>query len=485
MYQFKRQPRAHQLEAFELCKDSDKFALFMQMRTGKSKITLDKAGYLYTQGRINLFVVIAPNGVHSKWVKDDVPADIPDYISYKTAIWKSGNKKAMAECEELFEPGQYLRILAMNVEAFQFKNSPAEKFLKKLLNACDAFVAIDESHTIGNHKAKRTETLTKLCERVPYKVVLTGTPLDGTPLSAYAQFGFLDYEIFNQSFFSYKATYAELLPPHHPTMIAIASKGVRFLPQVEARDQEGKPIYKNIDKLKDIVRPYSYFCRLEDCDDIPENVYDKIYYELDPKQRRVYKELTDKLKSEVNGHAVSVPHRLTLLMRQQQILSGFLPSDDEDKMIPLFDKPTDNPRIKALMTLMESMEDESVIIWCRFQKEIEVLEELFGDQCVTHYGKTKDRELSKHLFRSGKKRILLGNVATGGLGLDFSGTYVMVFFSNTFRYIDREQAEFRQKFIGQMRSVLIVDIEAEDTVDNKIVGALRDKKNVENIFYES
>ena len=98
MYKFKRQPRAKQLEAFERSKDLRHFALLMRMRTGKSKIVIDTSCYLFTLGRINALVIIAPNGVHAKWAKDDVPKDVPDYVDHKVAVWRSGNKKAVEEC---------------------------------------------------------------------------------------------------------------------------------------------------------------------------------------------------------------------------------------------------------------------------------------------------------------------------------------------------------------------------------------------------
>jgi len=200
----KRVPRVKQAEVYELSKDLTAYALFMKMRTGKSKVIIDTGCYNYIKGRINAIVIIAPNGVHSKWVKKDLPDDIPDYIDYTSAIWRSGNKKAIAECEKLMTPGNQLRVLAMNIEALSRKGSDAEKFLLRFLNATDSLLAIDESHTIGNPGAKRTETVLKLGDKAKMRRIATGTSTGGDIFKLYSQMSFLDTDIFGQSYFSFK-----------------------------------------------------------------------------------------------------------------------------------------------------------------------------------------------------------------------------------------------------------------------------------------
>ena len=480
MFVPKRPMRAKQLEAFEKSKDARAFALLMRMRTGKSKVALDTACYLYTKGRINAVVVIAPNGVHSKWVKDDLPNDVPDYIDYTAAIWRSGNKKSMAECEDLFNPGQKLRILSMNVEALSRDKSDAEKFLTRFLNSTDALMVIDESHTIKNPDTKRTKRILKLGDKASYKRILTGTPVANSVFDFYSQFSFLDTDIFGQSYFAFRHQYAEILPDNHPTIMAIKARGARFTPVIPAKGSDGKPIYKNLDKLKEIIAPHSFTCRLEDCTDLPPTIYERMFYELEPKQRKIYNELKAKARVELMDDSVTVLHKMTLMLRLQQVLSGFLPSDTSDSMISLFENPEDNPRVKALLTMLESIEeeDEQAIIWCRFIPEIHMLERVLGDKCFTMYGATKNREEIKNRFMAGERRYIVANVAVGGTGLDYSGIYNMIYFSNDFNFGNRDQSEARPLHVGQTRSLLIVDLEAEDTIDQQIVHAMQNKRDV-------
>lgn len=477
MFVPKRQPHAKQQEAFGLSKDKTAFALLMRPGTGKSKVAIDTALHLYTKGRINALVIIAPKGIHTKWVKDDFPADVPEYIDYKIATWRSGNKQAIADCTNLIEPGTHLRILSMNIEALSKDKSPAEDLLTKFLNCHDALLVIDESDTIKNPDAKRTKRLLKLGNKASYKRILTGTPVANSVFDLYSQFSFLDTHIFGQSYFSFKHQYAEILPETHPTVMAIRARGARFVPAIVAKDLSGKPIYKNLDKLKEVIGPYSFTCTLEECHDLPPKIYETIYYELDSQQRRIYEDLKKKAQATVNDDTVTVLHKMTLMLRLQQILSGYLPGDTEE-ILPLFKKPEDNPRLSTLLTLLDTLGDEQVIIWCRFRKEIEEISTLLGDKCVTYYGETKDREHQLEKFQYGYAQYLVGNPPTGGVGLNLTNSHIMVYYSNDFSYRNRDQSESRQYRIGQTQNTVIYDICAENTIDEHIIKVLHNKEDV-------
>ena len=53
-------------------------------------------------------------------------------------------------------------------------------------------LAVDESTTIKNPKAKRTKTLVVFGKKAAYKRILTGSPVTKSPMDLYAQCGFMD-----------------------------------------------------------------------------------------------------------------------------------------------------------------------------------------------------------------------------------------------------------------------------------------------------
>jgi SNF2 family DNA or RNA helicase len=261
--------------------------------------------------------------------------------------------------------------------------------------------------------------------------------------------------------------------------MAIRARGAKFTPTIVAKDSSGRPIWKNLDKLKETIQPYSFTCRLEDCTDLPPTIYESMMYELEPKQRKMYEELKKLARVELEDDTVTVLHKMTMLLRLQQIVGGFLPTDNGE-MHSIFAKAEDNPRVQALMTLIESLEaeEEQAIIWCRFTAEIKMIEKLLGEKCFSLFGETKNRESVKDRFMAGERPFLVANVAVGGTGLDFSGLYTMVYYSNDFNFGNRDQSEARPLHIGQNRSLLIVDLEAEDTIDKQIVNAMKAKRDV-------
>lgn len=474
---FKRKPRDYQLEDFERSKDLRNFGLLFEMGLGKSKVTNDTALYLYGKGKINAVAIIAPKGIHAKWAKEDFPNDFPDDLDYRVGVWRSGNLKSIEECEQLFNPGQFLRVLCMNIEALSRDKGDAEKFLIRFLNSTDCMLVIDESDTIKNPDAKRTKRLLKLGDKASYKRILTGTPINNSVFDLYSQMTFLDTDIFGQSFTSFKHTYAEVLPPSHPTMMAIMRKGARFAPVLVEKDANGKPKWKNLDKLKEVMKPHVAIRLKKDHSDLPDKIYQSIYYELESKQRKIYDELKAKAKVALEDDTVTVLHKLTLLMRLQQVLSGYLPGDTTDDLISLFSDPKDNPRIEALTTLLETI-DGQVIIWCRFVDDIKQIEKVLGEECITYHGDTKNREDKIELFKSGKVRYLVANTSVGGIGLNLTNSSTAIYYSKDFSYRTRAQSEDRQHRIGQTETVTCIDIIAENTIDEYITKILRDKKDI-------
>ena len=54
----------------------------------------------------------------------------------------------------------------------------------------------------------------------------------------------------------------------------------------------------------------------------------------------------------------------------------------------------------------------------------------------------------------------------------------MIYYSNGYDLEKRQQSEARIDRIGQKRNMTYIDIIAEDTIDEKIVSALRKKVNI-------
>ena len=335
----------------------------------------------------------------------------------------------------------------------------------------------------------RTKAILKLSDLASYRRIASGTPITKSPFDAYAQMNFLHSEVLGiRSFVAFKARYAKLLDGTSPLIAKIMRGGARFMPQIEATDEHGQKIYQNLDELAEKIGQHSFRVLKKDCLDLPDKVYVRRYYEMTPEQRALYNQMKTKLKATWNGEQATALNKLTMVMRLQQIVSGYFVPDSESVPEDIFATPADNPKIQCLLELLEEVEG-SVIIWCRFTREIEdifaALTEVYGkNSCAKFYGATPndEREQIKADFQAGKIRFFIGNAASGGIGITLTRASTVVYYTNEFNLETRLQSEDRAHRIGQKNNVTYYDFECLDTLDGKVISSLREKKNIADII---
>jgi SNF2 family DNA or RNA helicase len=166
-------------------------------------------------------------------------------------------------------------------------------------------------------------------------------------------------------------------------------------------------------------------------------------------------------------------------MRLQQITCGhFVANDGSTQEIK-------SNRLNELMDVLYEIEGKA-IIWAHWQKDITniikaVVEEYGPESIVDYYGLTPQEERQENIrkFQNDSKcRFIVGTPQTGGYGITLTQANTVIYFSNGYDLEKRLQSEDRAHRIGQTKSVTYVDIIAEDTVDEKIVKALRNKINI-------
>ena len=89
-----------------------------------------------------------------------------------------------------------------------------------------------------------------------------------------------------------------------------------------------------------------------------------------------------------------------------------------------------------------------------------------------------DKKIKDAFQNDSKVRFLVGTPQTGGYGITLTAASNVIYYSNGYDLEKRLQSEDRAHRIGQKKNVTYIDILAEDTVDQKIVKALRKKINI-------
>jgi SNF2 family DNA or RNA helicase len=75
-------------------------------------------------------------------------------------------------------------------------------------------------------------------------------------------------------------------------------------------------------------------------------------------------------------------------------------------------------------------------------------------------------------------RFLVANPATGKYSWTLTTAHTAIYYSNSYKLEDRYQSEDRLHRIGQENKVTYIDLVAPGTVDEVILQALRDKRNI-------
>lgn len=469
MYNFKTKPYGHQKEVFDDSWAADYYALFMEMGTGKSKVAIDTMGALFENKQINTALVIAPKGVYDNWFQKEIPIHLPDQIKRRMVRWQPNfTKKFTEEIKRLAvrEEGDedVLHILVMNVEALSTKKGAASALRYLEINP-DNMVIVDESTTIKNRTAQRTKNVIDLGRAAKYRRILTGSPITKSPMDLFSQCAFLSGKALGFSnYYAFQSRYAVL---QRRTM------GHRSFQKLVG--------YRRLDELSEKLEKFSARILKRDCLDLPDKIYMTRTVDLSDEQVSVYNQMKELALAQVqSGELATTASILTQLMRLQQIVCGHLRTDDGEI------RELKNSRLSALMEILEEVQGKA-IIWATWTHDIQAiaaaLRDRFGEESVaTYYGETpqEDRqEIVNHFQKEDSDlRFFVGQPKTGGYGITLTAADTMVYYSNSYDLEIRLQSEDRAHRIGQTKSVTYIDLVSPNTMDEKILDALRSKINI-------
>jgi len=473
-FSFFTKPYPHQEQVFHQTKEQPVFAFTWEMGLGKTKIALDTLAYLYGTGRIEKALVITLNGVHRNWVNKEIPTHLNPELKYKAKYWRSsaGMKDFVdhAKHEGLF-------IATINVEALSTKKG--EEFLSAFVDDKCA-VIVDESHAFKNPKAQRTKTLLKLASRVRIKRIMTGTPVTKSPLDIYCQYYFLDKNILKEpSYYGFRNKYALLRAlPSNPRV------------KIECG-------YRNLEELKRLTAPYTSRLTKEQCLDLPKKIYRRQSFLMTEEQEKIYKAVAKRIVLELSskdGVASTISPQLAIvrMLRLHQISCGFVVSEGADgkREEQYLFTPEKNPRIMALLDILEQVEGR-VIIWTTYTNSlreiVSLLASMYGEKSVAGYsGETPQEKRMDIVTRfqdaNSGLRFFVGQPKAGGTGITLTAASHVVYYSNDYDLVTRLQSEDRAHRIGQEKPVVYHDIECLDTIDSVIVDALVSKREIASVI---
>lgn len=464
-----RKADPNQAKGLRLMRGREAFALLMAMRTRKTKIVLDDFGEMELDDEAKDMVVIAPAGCYRTWegaMTADLSEDIQDrMICHTYSSGSSAKSKRSLEDFMMTLDKRRPRILLMNVEALSRPGAGRET-LKQFVGQRRGVTAIDEATCIKN-SSKRTEFVNRVIKpKSAYRRILSGLATPRSPLDLFHQFWFLDPKILDFhtriAFMKWAAfTYAADFGGRWVTTVIDKTKG----------DNGFRP--EALKELQELIAPHSFRVEFE-----PKTppTYSFREVEMTREQEKAYRELRDFATTELAGHAhVTATVVIAQLMRMHQVLLGHV-RDEEGNLHHIPENRT--------AALLEELEDYGgkAIIWFAFVDDLhrvaDAIEKEYGEGSVAKFlgDNLKTREAEEIRFKTDATcRFMCATAGSGGRGRAWHVANRVIYYSSTDDLEKREQSEQRAHDRDKETGVDYVDLIVPNTVEGKIINALRKK----------
>jgi len=457
-YPYKTKPYEHQKNALNESAEKVQWAYFMEMGTGKTKVTIDNLAYLFFKRKVTAALIIAPKSVYLNW-ESEIQTHMPEVLKYKIFKWNIDKPKDYHALQNYKD----LKIFLINVEALSTKRG-FEACIDYLKENKLNFVTVDESTTIKNRSAKRTKNILALQKLSLIRRILTGSPITKSPLDLYTQCQFLSPELLGfSSYLAFRNRYAEM------TDIPVGSGRYISVPKY----------YKRLQELELKIKQFATRIRKDECLDLKPKVRQKRYIELEGDGKKIYEKLRTSALAIVEDSTISFSNKLTEIIKLHQVCNGFTKNDDGEIMT------LHKSKLNALDEILEET-DGKVIIWANYiyniTEIIEFLEKKYGKESVVSIYGAVDVQTRKEAVRrmqeDPKTRFLVGNPTTGGFGLTLTAVNTVIYFSNNYNLEVRKQSEDRAHRMGQKGTVVYIDIVARNTLDEAIMKSLTSKGQI-------
>ena len=457
-YPYKTKPYEHQRSALNQSANQKEWAYFMEMGTGKTKVTIDNFAYLYFTKKINAVLIIAPKSVYTIW-ENEIQIHLPNEIKYKIYKWNIDKPKDYASLNK----SQDFRIFLINVEALSTKRG-LDACVDYLSKNTSNFVVLDESTTIKNRTAKRSRNILKLRSLSRIRRILTGSPITKSPLDLYTQCQFLNPQLLGfTSYLTFRNRYAEMGD------IPVGSGRFISIPKY----------YKRLDELEDKLKTFSTRIRKDQCLDLKPKIRQKRYIDLEGDNKTLYERLRVHALAIVENSTISFSNKLTEIIKLHQVCNGFTKNDDGELM------QLHKQKLNALEEIIDET-DGKIIVFANYiyniNEIVTFLQHKYGkNSTVSIYGAVNVEDRTKAVKRiqeDKNTRFIVINPTTGGFGLTLTACNTVIYFSNNYNLEVRMQSEDRAHRMGQKGSVVYIDIVARNTLDEAIMKSLINKGKI-------
>ena len=420
-------------------------AVFLDMGLGKTAITLSAIFDLCLDSfMVRKVLVIAPLRV----ARDTWPDEIRKWdhlrgLAYSVAVGTETERKAALM--------QKVSVYLINRENIQWLIEESG------LPFDYDMVVIDELSSFKSYQAKRFRSLLKVRPTVKRIVGLTGTPSSNGLMDLWAEFRILDLgKRLGRFITHYRNSY--FLPDKRNGQVVFSYK-----PREGAEEEIHSAIsditisMKAVDHLK-----------------MPECVMNEVKVTLSEKERKTYDTMKADLVVSLGEEEIDAGNAAALANKLSQMANGAVYGEDK-RVFPIHEQKLD-----ALEDLIEAANGKPVLVAYWFKHDLERIQDRF---------KVREIKTSRDItdWNKGNIPVAVIHPASAGHGLNLqAGGSTLIWFGLTWSLELYQQTNARLWRQGQKaETVVIHHIIAENTIDERIMNALRKKDKTQSALIDA
>jgi SNF2 family DNA or RNA helicase len=429
-------PAPHQVTANVFMKANKCTPLFYEMGCYKTSTVIN---HCEDAGYPRVLICCLKDNLKTWADQFDEWTDNPDY----TIISGTAAQRLKKMTHYLTNPIKYLVI---NYEALG--TDKLYQLLKKEAPIFD-HIAFDEAYSIHNHTVNKWRRWYNIRRKISRCTVMDGDPTAEGEIKIFGIYKMMDmgatfgndYYVFLKKYF-FETPYGGWLP---------TKAGSKAIKEIIARTA------LRVEK-KDVL-------------DLPPVVFETIYPELQPQQKKLYNEMAKIFSMELDSGLLEVEHKMTQLHKLKQIVGGFVYEGEERTVHRLA-----NCKAEAVRRVMKA--NKKLVIWCAYEEEMQIVKEIsieLGRTAVIHKGNQK--EDAKRRFKElASVNDFIGG-ADGGIGLnELVVASTALYYSRSDKRRSRSQSIARLDRPGQQGAqVTIIDLVVPKTLDEATFKRLKEK----------
>jgi non-specific serine/threonine protein kinase len=411
------------------------------MGLGKTLQTISLLNEIYQENRNFTALIIVPSSLLYNWKEEIIkftgitPTLVEGTASQRREIISRGSKGFL-------------------ITTYQALRNDIEEYKNREFNV----VVLDEAQNIKTTTSQIKKAVMKINSKVNF--ALTGTPVENNILELWSIFDFV-IPGYLDNLTKFKKTYKEAIV---------------------------NPNSSKINNLREIIAPFLLRrTKKEVLTELPDKIESNMVVTLSTEQKQLYMSYIKQAKSEMKKFNENDNNRmkiLAILTKLRQICNS-----------PTLFKEDYKGEVAKLEVLRDILPDitengHRLLIFSQFVGTLKEIEKELADMGIEYFYidgnvKSKERVDICNKFNAGERQVVLISLKAGGTGLNLVGADVVIHYDPWWNIAVENQASDRAYRIGQKKSVQVIKLVTEGTIEEKIIKIQESKRQLSENLLES